>query len=69
MDDDCFFNHRGTVHLRDHNDFVTHKKQFTGDIHFFNRLVRVTCNDKEYSIPYENIVYIEMQKQPTLERF
>lgn len=69
MTDGPFLNQRGTVHLRDHTEFVMHKKQFTGDITFFQRVVRITYSDNNYFIPYENIVYIEMEEQPTVERY
>jgi len=64
-----FFTQKGTVFIKESNLVLGNKKMFCGDIHFFQKVVRVVCNDKEYSIPYENIVLISSNKQPTLERF
>jgi hypothetical protein len=70
MDDGrSFFEQKGTVYLKKSTSAKSDKKQFGGIISFLNNFVRVTCDDAIYSIPYENILFVETNHQTNLERF
>jgi len=64
------FRQTGIVHLKEQVYELMRYKRYKGEIKYFTNFVRVRTEEKNtIDIPYTNILIIEINENPSLERY